>query len=473
MSDHIKEHVAKFLGLVIILWGATVLLFDGRVTGFTSAWAPVFRELSTPITIGLTVFGFGLLCRAARRISGAILALILVSTWCLTVYFNWFPKEAVMLSEQEIPEELRQWKLALNGQWPSSAPLPQLAFRADAPGTMGIKIRSTTSERDPTDIQVKRDGIELVKGEGYLLRFRARASGVRPIYAAVGYTTGENHEVVLHQALTLADTWQPFEIAFEARETIANANMTFDLGEAAKWVELNSVTLVRQPPDATPPMARVWELNQYRPTDDSPVLAQLEFPGTPPQSLRVRILRTTRERLSWHIQLARPGVAVVKGKFYILRFRARSRAYRTINAAVGRAHGDWASLGLYQLVPITTEWERHSLTFQATENESNARILFDMGHRAEDVEISNITLLPTDAAIPDFASNTSYQGEIIFGGDDVEEPATPPQNAVFRGTIWLQIIGKPLLLLILLWSSRLIGARSARPMRAQMASRVN
>src|SRR5581483_6417775 len=145
-----------------------------------------------------------------------------------------------------------------------------------------------------------------------------------------------------------------------------------------------------------------WELRINGQWEDVWTLPQLEFPLDVPHAMRVRIPRITTDRIPWHIQLYRGTVAVVKNERYVLHFRARADGVRSIHAAVGRAHGDWASLGLYKEVWLSGEWQQFDLAFQATDDDSNSQIFFNLGQEAHDVEFSAVRLehVAANATLP-------------------------------------------------------------------------
>jgi hypothetical protein len=232
-------------------------------------------------------------------------------------------------------------------------------------------------------------------------------------------------------------------------------------------VELASITLARRRPDAPAPLAKLWQLNLNQPSDDRSLLARLEFPVAPPQSLRVRIFKTTAERQAWHIQLSRGGISVVNRRFYVLRFRARASGARSIYASVGKAYGDYGNLGLYDEVFVTKNWELFQLTFDAKGTEPNARIAFDLGKTAQDVEISEVSLALTSAEVSDSqnddaaVANSGSGNQWIVGAPDSDADVPTPQDPLVQKNLWPQLLLKPAWILVLLWCSGFLSKRAS------------
>lgn len=93
----------------------------------------------------------------------------------------------------------------------------------------------------------------------------------------------------------------------------------------------------------------------------------------------------------WHVQFNQSQLEVRAGKVYTLRFWARAAAPTPLNAALQRAHTDWAALAPSISVTLSTEWRQYSITFQNTVDESNARINFNgFGDRTARVWIAQV-----------------------------------------------------------------------------------
>jgi glycosyltransferase involved in cell wall biosynthesis len=92
------------------------------------------------------------------------------------------------------------------------------------------------------------------------------------------------------------------------------------------------------------------------------------------------------------IQLNRSRIEVCAGVAYSLSFLARADAERTIFAALSKANAPWTGLGLYREVRVSTEWRRYEEEFVVSEDESDARIHFDIGQGNDSVSFAQVTL---------------------------------------------------------------------------------
>ena len=112
-----------------------------------------------------------------------------------------------------------------------------------------------------------------------------------------------------------------------------------------------------------------------------------DFDGRPAIQIQV----TTPGSANWHIQLNQPRISVEAGKVYTLSFWARAESATPLNAALTRAHTDWATLAPPISATLGTAWRKYSITFQNTVTEANARINFNgFGDRAAKVWIAQV-----------------------------------------------------------------------------------
>ena len=111
---------------------------------------------------------------------------------------------------------------------------------------------------------------------------------------------------------------------------------------------------------------------------------------------RALCVRVTRlGRASWHVQLIQAGFAVKRGAIYTLTFAARADAPCRIAAHVGQDGSPWGGLGLRMPVNLTGTWQRHTATFVATGDETNARLGFTgLGARRGTYLLADVSLRP-------------------------------------------------------------------------------
>ncbi len=135
-----------------------------------------------------------------------------------------------------------------------------------------------------------------------------------------------------------------------------------------------------------------WFLEQHAGAAAS-VTRTTDAPSGYTYSARIQV--TQRGSQGWHVQWAQPGLTVQGGRIYTLSFWAKANTSRTIAAVVGMAHEPWEGLGPWYDVPLTTQWKRFEFTFVATQNDTNARVLFSgMGTQTGTYWFTGVSLRP-------------------------------------------------------------------------------
>lgn len=129
-----------------------------------------------------------------------------------------------------------------------------------------------------------------------------------------------------------------------------------------------------------------WELE----THEGSTATLLHSPTTQGE-MRVRVSSLTGH-VPWYVKVNQVAFEIASGRSYVLSFRARADAPRQIAGAVGQRGPPWETLGLYQVVDLTTEWTPHELRFTAAATESNARVSFDLGFSDVPVDLADVTL---------------------------------------------------------------------------------
>lgn len=104
-----------------------------------------------------------------------------------------------------------------------------------------------------------------------------------------------------------------------------------------------------------------------------------DFTGGQPSA---KIAVTNADTTGWYIQLNQPGLKLTSNQVYTISFWAKSSPATNADAAVMRAHDDYATLGYYRSLNLTINWQQFTNTFQASTNDTNARVNFgNMGNK--------------------------------------------------------------------------------------------
>lgn len=106
-----------------------------------------------------------------------------------------------------------------------------------------------------------------------------------------------------------------------------------------------------------------------------------------------RIIVTTPDSTSWHIQFNQANLRMVSTQVYTLSFWAKSSVPTNIDVSIMRAHTDYAGLGLSQGIALTTNWQQFTAAFMPSATETNARVNFgSMGNKAATFWFADVRL---------------------------------------------------------------------------------
>lgn len=137
-----------------------------------------------------------------------------------------------------------------------------------------------------------------------------------------------------------------------------------------------------------------------------------------------RIVITAVTGYDWQIDFAQHNRSLVKGVVYDLSFRAKSSAPRGLTLSSQKGSPDWRNYGLSRQVQLTNEWQPFTVTFEANETVSDARIQFFLGATPGTVWLDEVRLTqhPPDVYRRDFTRGvvllnaTRESHEVVLGG---------------------------------------------------------
>jgi glycosyltransferase involved in cell wall biosynthesis/peptidoglycan/xylan/chitin deacetylase (PgdA/CDA1 family) len=159
--------------------------------------------------------------------------------------------------------------------------------------------------------------------------------------------------------------------------------------------------------------------------------AHLVVPLDNQDLVRIAIAKA-ETKISYDVQVSLPRLRIEANEGYIVSFNARADGPRSIGCGFAKGHAPWTNLGWYKTMDLTSEWQSFEENFIATEDESNARIHFDVGESDIAVEVSSVTLRSLadgtfifpqvpDGQLAQFARNQALAepaipfGEVQFG----------------------------------------------------------
>ena len=117
----------------------------------------------------------------------------------------------------------------------------------------------------------------------------------------------------------------------------------------------------------------------------------VEFPGGRKPAAQIDVTKV--DDTAWHLQFHQPGLKVEKGKFYTLKFHAKSwHGLAKISVGVSQAHAPWNNLGLSETLKLDINNKPFSFGFIATESDDNARVSFSVGQQIQLLTLSELSL---------------------------------------------------------------------------------
>ena len=105
-----------------------------------------------------------------------------------------------------------------------------------------------------------------------------------------------------------------------------------------------------------------------------------------------RVDVTAVDGTDWHAQLYQVFDDLQEGATYTVRFRARADTPRSLTLAGQIYEPDWHSIGLFEQVPLSEDWQAYQYEFQAKDLAAWNRIVFQLGERTGTVWIADFTL---------------------------------------------------------------------------------
>jgi len=100
----------------------------------------------------------------------------------------------------------------------------------------------------------------------------------------------------------------------------------------------------------------------------------------------------------WQVYLFGPNAAVTAKGRYRVSFRARAAEPRGMVVKVSQGQPPWESVGLFKEVRLTEAWQNFRIDFEASLDEENARLGFNLGSHNATVEIADVLFQPSSAA---------------------------------------------------------------------------
>lgn len=132
---------------------------------------------------------------------------------------------------------------------------------------------------------------------------------------------------------------------------------------------------------------------------------------------------------TWHLQLIRNNIALVKGKRYRISFSAEAPVERTMNFYVGKATSPWNAYGGGSTVSVTVQPASWSFTFtMSAPDDPAARLVFDLGKNTGSVSIASVKVEQLSFVVTDLIEDervgkseaypNPVSGKLTINGDN-------------------------------------------------------
>lgn len=126
--------------------------------------------------------------------------------------------------------------------------------------------------------------------------------------------------------------------------------------------------------------------------------AKLKFPNGqakgPKSQIHFQIQKHTGK--SFHIEAHLNNIDIRESQIYVLKFKAKAAAQRSIAVSVMRSRGDYRSVGILKTVKLTGDWKQFEYTFNSKKTDpGHMRLTFKVGQHAADVWIKEVQMTPS------------------------------------------------------------------------------
>ncbi len=297
-----------------------------------------------------------------------------------------------------------------------------------AEGSQALRIRVTQTDDVDWHVQFGQSDLAVLQGKTYRISFAVRASRAASVWGAVRRSEEPWDDVGWAADVPVTTQWVTHTIVFTAERTLfGDAQVVFHVGQAPLTLWFDSFRFcevdafrgwlgwLEDRYRSTTALAAAWAPTSLVP--ETEMLRNRSFEqgltgwetyvgGTAAanwsldrsqatdgaQSLKVTV--TGVDGTDWHLQFWQPGLNIRAGRRYRVSFDAKSTVPGEVGLNVSQAHDPWDSLGLGTNTTVSTTWKHIEVVFEATMDETNARVGFDVGQAVRTLWFDNVSLKP-------------------------------------------------------------------------------
>lgn len=242
-------------------------------------------------------------------------------------------------------------------------------------------------------IELIQSDVPIINGHNYQVSFRAKAEADRNIQMHVSQNGPDIWTAYYWESIPITSEWEYYNYTFVSDSTDAYARLVFDLGLEDIDVEIDDVSMINLDDNV-----EVIQNGNFDNGDDYWYFyVNAEAEATSDYVDEVFSIDVIDPgSLSWHVQLIQEEVPIIDGHTYQFSFNARSDIDRQIRTYVAQNGPDIWTAYFYVEPLLTPEWQSYTYTFVSDSTDAYARVVFDVGLDAIDVQIDDVSVVDLD-----------------------------------------------------------------------------
>lgn len=242
------------------------------------------------------------------------------------------------------------------------------------------------------DASVGYNGVELVKGDKYTLKFDASASVATTVKANVQLSE-DPYTATLARDTALTSSKKTFTYAFTSTLDAYSGTLTFQLGGATRAYKfcLDNVSLTSETAAVDPNGPERVQNGTF----DDGTNGWFSYETGTPSITSGKLCAVAPSGLSniWDAGIGQSGIVLTEGYDYTLSFEASAKPAATVRASVQLGEEPYTSYYAENL-DLTTKATKYTTTFTASESTDIAQVVFQVGGASDEFTfcVDNVSL---------------------------------------------------------------------------------
>ncbi len=259
-------------------------------------------------------------------------------------------------------------------------------------------------------VQLYQRDIELAANTTYLLSYRTKASSPRTMVVELSQAASP-HTGIHYETVDVSTSWKQNYLLVSTDYAVANARLVFNMGNDYRDIYLDNVSLQELDcADACDLLANnlLNNANYW-----STYLRSGQASGSSSYNNgQFSFYIDNGGTASWHVQFKHSNVSFQAGKPYTISFKARTispNASRSMLVDVSDASPPHSGY-LYESVSLSDRWKTYNIPFNPSSTDLTARLVFNLGGSATDVQIDDVLLIDNACTTNDPAISKQREG---------------------------------------------------------------